>query len=104
MVAMAMKKPDELLDICEALFNELNTLGFLGLRNALINTFGDDDDQYFNDYDYSDFSGGQKGRVAKSGHSVVEEYISRIQAGGEVFSETVVEGEELTKWKEFRRW
>src|SRR5688572_3951845 len=100
-VAMAMKKPDDLLNICEVLFKELNALRFPGLRNALINTFGDND-EYFNDYDYSDFTGGHIARVSLSGHPAIEEYINRIRAGNEIFSERVIEGDELTKWKKFR--
>src|SRR6188768_69154 len=56
-VAMGMMKADDLLNVCEIQFNELKLLGFDNLRNALISIFNDDEN-YFLDYDFSDFSGG----------------------------------------------
>src|SRR4249919_1747769 len=41
-VAMSMNKPDDLLSICEILFNELQKLGFSRLRNAMIDIHYDD--------------------------------------------------------------
>src|SRR6476620_2858842 len=40
-VAMGMKKPDDILDICKVMFSELQLLGFTELRNTLINFWDD---------------------------------------------------------------
>src|SRR6186997_745015 len=40
-VAMGMRKPCDLLDICQILYTELLALGFSELRNAMINIHND---------------------------------------------------------------
>ena len=101
-VAMGMKKSDDLLGICEVLFKELQNLGFSHLRNTLINTFVDEQN-YFIDYDFSDFAGGSSTRIPYSGHPVIEKYIKEATKKNDAFIEMVVTGKELEDWKEFRR-
>ena len=52
-VAMGMRKPDDLPGICEVLFNELQSMGFTELRNAMINIHNDEKSTFIN-YDYSE--------------------------------------------------
>ncbi|HEX2684579.1 MAG TPA: hypothetical protein VHL77_11630, partial [Ferruginibacter sp.] len=101
-VAMGMRKQDDLMDICKAVYAELQALGFTELRNTLIDTFVDDE-KYFIDYDYSEFSGGSSSKIPYSGNKVVEKYIEDIRKSGEAFSEITVKGAELESWKKFRR-
>jgi signal transduction histidine kinase len=101
-VALRMSKPDDLLNICEILFNELKALGFSELRNALIHTFVDEDN-YFNDYDYSDFTGGCISRIPYSGNAVIERFIKVIRKANDAFIEIKISGRELEKWKAFRK-
>lgn len=101
-VAMGMRTQNDLLNICEVLFKELRALGFDELRNALIHTFVDEE-QYFNDYDYSDLTGGNINRIPYSGHPVIEDFIRNIRKSNDAFSEDIVNSEELERWKEFRR-
>ena len=101
-VAMGMHKPDDLMQICKAVYVELQALGFSELRNTLIDTFVDEEN-YFIDYDYSEFTGGTSSKIPYSGNPVVEKYIKDIRKSGESFSEITVKGEELDAWKNFRR-
>ena len=101
-VAMSMNKPDDLLSICEVLFKELRALGFTELRNALIYTFVDEKN-YFNDYDYSDFTGGNISHIPYSGHPVIERFIKEIRKANDAFVEIEITGKELEEWKEFRK-
>ncbi|MGB5007891.1 MAG: ATP-binding protein [Ferruginibacter sp.] len=101
-VAMSMNKPDDLLGICEILFKELKLLGFSDLRNTLIHTFVDEKN-YFNDYDFSEFTGGCISRIPYSGHPVIERFINQIRKNKAAFVETVVNGKEIEEWKEFRK-
>ncbi|MGK2860352.1 MAG: sensor histidine kinase, partial [Chitinophagaceae bacterium] len=101
-VAMGMKKPDDLLGICKIMFNELQVLGFDELRNALIHTFSDER-KYFNNYDYSDFTGGTVSNIPYSGHPVIEKFIKQLRQDNIAFSEIKVSGKELEEWKEFRK-
>jgi hypothetical protein len=101
-VAMGMKKPDGLLHICEVLFIELKALGFSELRNALIHTFVDKQN-YFFDYDYSDFTGGCISCIPYSGHPVIERFIKTMRKANDAFIEIEITGNELEEWKQFRK-
>ena len=101
-VAMSMHKQDDLMEICKAVYVELQALGFSELRNTLIDTFVDEEN-YFIDYDYSEFTGGSSSKIPYSGNPVVEKYIKDIRKSGEAFSEITVKGAELETWKKFRR-
>ncbi|HVE61018.1 MAG TPA: hypothetical protein VNA26_04320, partial [Chitinophagaceae bacterium] len=101
-VAMGMQKQEDLLNICEVMYKELQNLDFSELRNALIHTF-DDDQNYFIDYDYSDFTGGCISRIPYSGHPAIDKFIREIRSANDAFTEIVITGKELEDWKEFRR-
>ena len=100
--AMGMSKPDDLLTICEVMFKELKALGFSELRNTLIHTFVDEEN-YFIDYDYSDFTGGGISQIPYKGMPFVEKYIVEIRKSNDAFTEIAVTGEELEVFKEFRK-
>ena len=101
-VAMAMKTSDDLLSICEVLYKELSNLGFSGLRNALIDTFGEGKD-YFDDYDYADATGGSITYVPYNSNPIVEAFVKKVRSSPGSFSELVVDEIELNSWKEYRK-
>ena len=100
-VAMGMNKPEDLLNICSALFIELQSLEFADLRNTIIHTYADDE-SHFVDYDYSDFSRGHISKIPCSGNSIIEQFITDIRKNKDAFTEIIIAGEELDKWKSFR--
>jgi signal transduction histidine kinase len=101
-VAMAMRNPDDILEICKVMFTELKSLGFTDLRNTLIN-FWDDSSHSMIDYDYSDFSGANKARIAYSSHPVFEQFQKRIRKSNDALAKLVVKKEHLESWKQRRR-
>ncbi len=101
-IAMAMQKPDDLLDICEAMFIEFRKLGFDAMRNAMINIH-DDERKSFINYDFSDTIGRSKTPLVYDIHPVIARQISEIRSSKDAFSETVFAGEDLESWKEFRK-
>jgi hypothetical protein len=101
-VAMGMNKPDDLLNICEVMFKELKSLRFNKLRNTLISTYQDDKD-YFDEYDYSDASGGYITKIPYSSHPVLERFQKQIWRTTEAFEEFIIEEDQLNDWKEHRR-
>ncbi len=101
-VAMSMMKPDDLLEISKIQFNELKQLGFAEIRNALIGIFHDDQN-FFSDYDYSDFSGGAIAKIPYHKNKVVDDAVNRMKSSTDAFTEFVVEGKELEEWKAFRK-
>ncbi|MEP7129068.1 MAG: hypothetical protein ABI729_09380, partial [Chitinophagales bacterium] len=101
-VAMSMKKPDDLLNICEVLFTELQVLGFIELRNSMINIHNDADKTFVN-YDYSDVIGKSINHLAYNIHPVIENQIKQIRSADDAFSETIFSGNDLKEWKKFRK-
>ncbi len=101
-VAMAMKKSDDLLSICEVLYKELGSLGFSELRNGLISTFEEGKD-YFNDYDYADATGGSITYVPYNSHPIVGAFVKKVRQSPGTFLELVVDESELNGWKEYRK-
>ena len=101
-VAMSMSKPDNLLNIAESVFKELQGLGFTELRNAIIQTFVDDK-KYFKDYDFSDVTGGWISSIPYTGHPIIEKFVKNIRKNSNVFVETVISGKEMEEWMAFRK-
>jgi hypothetical protein len=101
-VAMGMRAPSDLLDICEILFKEFQSLGFSELRNAMINIH-DDEKKSFMNYDYSDAIGGSTNHLTYVIHPLVEKQIKKIRSANDAFSETYFTGKDLKEWKKFRR-
>ncbi len=101
-VAMSMMKPDDLLKISTIQYKELKQLGFSEIRNALIGIFHDEE-QYFADYDYSDFSGGAITAIPYNKNKIVDTAVKRMKSSNDAFTEFIVEGEELEEWKAFRK-
>ncbi len=100
--AMGMRKPDDLVDICKILFNELRTLGFNELRNVLITIFNDDKG-FFRDYNFSDHTGVSITNILYHTHPVIDDYLNQIKTANDAFAELALEGNRFDDWKEFRR-
>lgn len=101
-VAMGMNTYDDLLNICEASFYEFKNLGFDSLRNAVIH-IQNDEQKYFMDYDFSDFTRGQIGKVNYGLHPIVDEYVKKIRSAEDAYFEVVIEEDMLDGWNDFRK-
>ncbi|HMK19098.1 MAG TPA: ATP-binding protein [Chitinophagaceae bacterium] len=99
--ALGMYKPDDLLNVCRALFKELSLLGFNDIRNAIIHTYNDEEN-YFIDYDYSDLTGGSITNISYNSHPVIKRFLKQIRSD-EAFAEITIKGKELNEWKKFRK-
>ena len=99
--ALAMHKPEDLLNVCEVLFKELLQLGFDQLRNTLIHTFYDEQ-TYFRDHDYSDLTGGAITIIPYS-EPIIKRFLKEIRKSDKAFSQMIVTGNELKEWKKFRK-
>ena len=101
-VAMSMMKPDDLLEVSKVQFNELKQLGFTEIRNALIGIFNDAEN-YFTDYDYSDFSGGGITQIPYNKNPLIDRTLKQMKSATDAFTEFIVKGNELKEWKAFRK-
>ncbi|MGB3163538.1 MAG: ATP-binding protein [Chitinophagaceae bacterium] len=100
--ALGMRKPEDLPDVCEVLFKELQSLGFSELRNAMVNIHNDEKRTFVN-YDYSDEIGKTFTPLFYDIHPVIKKQISQIRKADDAFSETVFKGKDLESWKVFRK-
>ncbi|MEZ4691752.1 MAG: hypothetical protein R3A12_16980 [Ignavibacteria bacterium] len=93
-----MKKPEDLLSICEVLFKELLTLGFSELRNTMINIFDDANETFLN-YDYSDVIGKSITKIAYDIHPIIKKQIQQVRKRRNVYSETYFSIDDMKEWK-----
>ena len=100
-VAMSMNTPDDLLNICKALFKELQHLQFGEVRNAIIHTYLEEKN-YFIDYDYSDFNNEHISQIPYSGNPIIEKFVQDIRRSRDAFTEIIITGNDLKQWQSFR--
>ncbi|HUR66291.1 MAG TPA: tetratricopeptide repeat protein [Chitinophagaceae bacterium] len=100
--AMGMQKPGDILNVCKVMFNELPGIGFSDVRNAII-YFWDDASGTLMDYDYSDFSGGNMGRLTYSKNPNFIQFDHKIRSSKEAFAELILKGDQLKDWKKSRK-
>ena len=102
-VALTMRAPTEILTVCTTLYNELRSLGFEDLRNAMVNIHHDDRG-VFQDYDYSGTVGPSLTTVPyDDGHPAVAKYLQQVRKGADAFAEFAISVQEMEHWREFRR-
>jgi coenzyme F420-reducing hydrogenase delta subunit len=101
-VAMSMMKSDELLKICESVFNELRLLGFsdIDLRNVQI-VINNDEKGMYNGYQYADYSGGEIAEVPYELHPVIRMLNNKLRQSSDAFADIEISGKELDDWKTF---
>ncbi|MEP6748607.1 MAG: hypothetical protein ABJB86_12825, partial [Bacteroidota bacterium] len=101
-VAMAMRKPDDLLNICKILFEQLHTLGFSECRNTMINIHHDDSDYLLN-YDYAIVTGKTITNIPYSFHPVVARQMQVTRDVPDAFYDFSLTGEALKEFRELRK-
>jgi len=102
-VALSMRSPAELTTVCTTLFNELRSLGFDDLRNAMVNIHYDDQG-FFLDYDYSGAIGATLTSVSyDDNHPAVARYLQQVRTATDAFAAFAITAQEMEQWKEFRR-
>lgn len=100
--AMGMRKPDDLLAICEILFTELQHMGFSELRNAMINIHDDDKASFLN-YDFSEVSGPTVTTIVYNSHPATESLVQQVRKSNDAFAEFTIKGSQLDEWREYRK-
>lgn len=101
-VALGMTQSDHLLEIVQALYEQLQDLGFDGIRNAIIDV-NNEDEETFMDYDYSDEMGGTVTLMSYNDDPTLEEQLRVIASTTDSYSEMVLEGQQLQDLIAMRR-
>ncbi len=101
-VAMGMRKPNDLLGICEILFTELRILGFGELRNAMINIHDDDKGSFLN-YDFSEAAGKTVTTIFYNSHPATENLVKQVRSANDAFAGFVITSDDLSAWRDYRK-
>jgi hypothetical protein len=100
--ALGMRKPDDLLDICEILYLELYKMDFDELRNAMINIY-EEGKTYFINYDFAPGSGKTVTRMPYDLHPLIDKQVKETKKAADAFSEFSFTGKDLTEFRELRK-
>lgn len=99
-VAMSMMTSDGLLNVCESVFVQLQSLGLTELRNAQI-YINDDAERQFRNYNFSDYNGSETVEVLYDSHPKVYGFYKAMQEANDAFAHYEVIGGELEEWKSY---
>src|SRR6187399_1408141 len=100
--ALGMKKPEDLMDICQVIYAELQLLGFGELRNTMINIYNDEKSSFL-DYDYSANSGKTVTVINYNFHPLIEKQVRITKKAKDAFFEFFFTGEELKNFRALRK-
>jgi len=100
-VAMAMRKPEDMLQICKSLYTELETLGFSELRNSMINVYDDVNASFLN-YDFSGEAGLSTTFFKNNSHPVIGNFIKQVRKTRDAFAPFSLSGKKLSDFIRFR--
>ncbi|MBS0645907.1 MAG: hypothetical protein JSR97_04895, partial [Verrucomicrobia bacterium] len=93
-VALAMKKSNEMLDIAQVLYEQLFELGFSNIRNAIIDIHNSSNETFM-DYDYSPEMGRTATLMSYYDHPFIEKQVRQTEMNNDAFFELVLEGKDL---------
>ncbi len=103
-VAMSMNKPDDMLEVCRMIADQLEMLGIKEIRNvqtAIINENGNG--TYMNYQYFKQYEKGTIEEVAIAKHPAVQDMIQRMQQSPDAFFSTTFVGPELDVWRQYRK-
>jgi signal transduction histidine kinase/ketosteroid isomerase-like protein len=101
-VALGLNKSDDMLEVAQALYEQLLALGFTNIRNSIID-IDNGDGLTFSDYDYSRQMGGTVTQMSYKDDPTLKEQLEDIIATTDGFSEMVLEGQQLQDLIDMRR-
>jgi signal transduction histidine kinase len=100
-VGMGMRKPEDLLNVCKILFEELTALGFSELRSAMINIVNDEKGSFLN-YDFQSDGTATVIPFLYNSHPVITRQVEITRSASDAFIEHAFTGDELEDFKAFR--
>jgi signal transduction histidine kinase/ketosteroid isomerase-like protein len=103
-VAMSMRKPDDMLDVCRMISEQLEILGVREIRNvqtAIIPEGGLG--TYMNYQHFTQYREGLIEKVEIAKHPAVQELANHMQASPDAFFSRSFEGLALEEWKQYRK-
>ena len=100
-VAMSMRKSEEVITVCEAMYKELTVLGFTNIRNAQI-AINNDTKQSYTISVYSDADVLVMQEAPYKSSPVVEELYKELGKSKDAFYKREFSGEKFEDWRRWR--
>ncbi|MEP6952301.1 MAG: hypothetical protein ABI863_23620, partial [Ginsengibacter sp.] len=101
-VAMAMRKSEELINVCEVMYKELTSLGFTNIRNAQI-AIKNDARKSYTVYEYSDEVAITLEEAPYAGSPIVQALYNELGKSKEAIYQKEFSGEEFEDWRKWRQ-
>src|SRR5688572_7402852 len=100
-VAMAMRKPDDLMLISEIIYNQLIVLGFVNVRNVQI-AIDNDEKQLYNGVEYSEYYQNRLIEVPYDSSPMFREIVNELKRSDNAFYQKEIKGKEFEAWRTWR--
>lgn len=102
-VAMGMKEPADMLDVCRTISDQLQLLNVKNIRNVQTAILNDDKGTYLNYEYFAQYKTTSILEIVTKLHPKVEEFASEIRKARDAFFTTSFEGTALKEWIEYRK-
>jgi signal transduction histidine kinase len=102
-VAMSMKKPEDMLDVCRMISDQLQQLGFKEVRNVQTLIIYEQKHEYLNYQYFAPYDKNSIEQIDYRFHPVEKELAEKMLKGGDSYYSKVFKGEELRVWREHRK-
>jgi len=100
-VAMAMRKPEELMQISEIIYKQLIVLGFSNVRNVQI-AIDDDARQIYNGVEYSEYYQNKLVNIPYDSSRMFREIVDEMKRSTDAFYQKEIKGNEFEAWRNWR--
>src|SRR3990170_4446808 len=101
--ALAMKKPSDMVDVCNVISDQLQLLKVNDIRNIQTAIINDEKGIYLNYEYFTQYKTTSTLEIEIKLHPVVIEFVNEIKKSSDAFFTKTFEGEALQDWREYRR-
>src|SRR4029079_1425083 len=102
-VAMAMRKPDDMLDVCRMISDQLQLLGFKEIRNVQTVIIYEQKHEYLNYQYFTPYDKNSIEVIDYLLHPDVLEFAEQMLQSEDAYYTKTCEGEDLEVWREYRK-
>jgi signal transduction histidine kinase/DNA-directed RNA polymerase subunit N (RpoN/RPB10) len=102
-VAMSMNKPDDMLDVCRIISEQLELLNVKDIRNVQTAIINEAKGIYLNYEYFSQYKRTSVLEIVTKLHPTVAEFASEMMRSKDAFFTKTFEGKELQDWREYRK-
>ena len=102
-VAMAMRKPDDMLDVCRMISDQLQLLGFKEIRNVQTVIIYEQKHEYLNYQYFAPYDKDSIEVIDYRLHPDVLEFTEKMLQSADAYYTKTFEGEALQRWRDYRK-